>query len=238
MIGFKNNISYLTDVLALPEVSSASVDTSFIDKYQPQVTETTPLELILAALFILLKRNENAVQSPWDIKNGWQLNLEGLQEIRFLLDDSKHSIKINLSKNTFKINKQTFTAHAELHQETLLATIDETIIHAIVFQFNDEIYLKHHGKEFQISLYNPHTFYDRKEESAGHLSAPMPGTVVAVMTQDGKTVKRGDDLIVIEAMKMEHTIHAPISGTVKKIHYKVGDLVDEGEDLMEFEGEK
>ena len=66
----------------------------------------------------------------------------------------------------------------------------------------------------------------------------MPGTVVAVMTEDGKTVQRGDGLIVIEAMKMEHTIHAPISGTVKRVHYKVGDLVDEGEDLMEFEGEK
>jgi 3-methylcrotonyl-CoA carboxylase alpha subunit len=66
--------------------------------------------------------------------------------------------------------------------------------------------------------------------------APMPGKIVAVNVTDGASVRAGDVLVVLEAMKMEHAIKAPVDGTVSAVHYGVGDQVDEGVDLIDFEG--
>ena len=85
---------------------------------------------------------------------------------------------------------------------------------------------------YHLPIWDPSKSYSRQEATAGHLQAPMPGTVVAVMTELGKTVVRGDSLIVIEAMKMEHTIYAPAAGTVEAIHYQVGEQVTEGAQLI------
>jgi biotin carboxyl carrier protein len=69
----------------------------------------------------------------------------------------------------------------------------------------------------------------------GLLSAPMPASVVRVERQPGDTVKRGDTLIVLEAMKMELPVRAPADGTVKAVHCKAGDLVQPGVPLIEIE---
>ena len=60
----------------------------------------------------------------------------------------------------------------------------------------------------------------------------MPGKVLAFMVQTGQAVKRGQALAVIEAMKMEHTLHAPHDGTVAQLLYAVGDPVSEGSELL------
>ncbi|MEP7329307.1 MAG: biotin/lipoyl-containing protein, partial [Betaproteobacteria bacterium] len=68
-----------------------------------------------------------------------------------------------------------------------------------------------------------------------HLTAPMSGAVVAVMVVAGDKVAKGAPLIVLEAMKMEHTIVAPMDGVVRVVHFGVGDRVAEGADLVELE---
>ena len=60
----------------------------------------------------------------------------------------------------------------------------------------------------------------------------MPGKVIDVLVKDKMQVSKGDALIILEAMKMEHTIIAPIDGIVKSIHYMVGDMIDEGVELL------
>jgi 3-methylcrotonyl-CoA carboxylase alpha subunit len=72
-------------------------------------------------------------------------------------------------------------------------------------------------------------------EHAGHLKAPMSGTVVAVLVEPGDAVAKGAALIVLEAMKMEHTIAAPAAGIVVAVNYGVGDRVAEGADLVDVE---
>jgi 3-methylcrotonyl-CoA carboxylase alpha subunit len=69
----------------------------------------------------------------------------------------------------------------------------------------------------------------------GGLAAPMPGKVIAVLVEPGATVERGAPLVIMEAMKMEHTITAPGAGTVREILYGVGEQVAEGEDLIRFD---
>ena len=70
---------------------------------------------------------------------------------------------------------------------------------------------------------------------AGHMTAPMSGTVVAVQVKVGDHVARGAPLIVLEAMKMEHTIVAPAPGVVTAVNFAVGERVPEGADLVDLE---
>jgi 3-methylcrotonyl-CoA carboxylase alpha subunit len=67
------------------------------------------------------------------------------------------------------------------------------------------------------------------------LFAPMPGTIVALIAREGARVEKGEPLLILEAMKMEHTITAPAAGTVKAFCFAVGDRVADGAELVEFE---
>lgn len=69
----------------------------------------------------------------------------------------------------------------------------------------------------------------------GGLEAPMPGKVIAVKTAPGQAVKKGDELLVVEAMKMENAIRAPRDGTVRSVAAHVGDMVGPGAVLVELE---
>lgn len=75
----------------------------------------------------------------------------------------------------------------------------------------------------------------RADAVLGSLSAPMPASVVRVDRGPGDTVKRGDTLIILEAMKMELPVRAPADGTVKAVHCRAGDLVQPGVSLIEIE---
>ncbi|MDE3087670.1 MAG: biotin/lipoyl-binding protein, partial [Acidobacteriota bacterium] len=74
--------------------------------------------------------------------------------------------------------------------------------------------------------------------AAGSLVAPLPGTVVKVHVAVGDTVDAGDTLVAIEAMKMEHEIHAAASGTVAEVHVAAGDQVEAGRLLVVVDGEQ
>ena len=73
-----------------------------------------------------------------------------------------------------------------------------------------------------------------QETSGGKLTAPMPGKVIAIQVTPGMQVKVGDPLLVVEAMKMEHTITAPFDGEVSEINYAIGEQVSEGDQLIIF----
>jgi biotin carboxyl carrier protein len=70
---------------------------------------------------------------------------------------------------------------------------------------------------------------------AGGLTSPMPGKIFKVLKESGSEVKKGEAILILEAMKMEHSIRADKDGTVKKIFYKVGELVQGGVTLAEVE---
>ena len=71
-----------------------------------------------------------------------------------------------------------------------------------------------------------------EDTASGLLVAPMPGRVIAVLVDRDASVEKGQALMVIEAMKMEHTIHAPAAGTVTAVCFGEGDLVEEGVELL------
>lgn len=92
--------------------------------------------------------------------------------------------------------------------------------------------LSYHGKDYDFTLTKKDLPHSYNSEEEGHLIAPMPGKIIAVKAKIGDSVKAGDSLIILEAMKMEHHIKAPFSGTVEALPYRQGDLVPEGVEVI------
>jgi len=91
------------------------------------------------------------------------------------------------------------------------------------------------GESWQFEMIDPLAPPEGTDVTAGRLTAPMPGRVVQLLVAAGDTVRQGQAMIVVEAMKMEHTIAAPRDGTVAAVHYAAGDLVEEGAELIALE---
>ena len=72
-------------------------------------------------------------------------------------------------------------------------------------------------------------------EMASSLKAPMPGKIMSITKFDGDRIRRGETLLVLEAMKMQHAIQAPSDGIVNEMYFAEGDLVNEGDELLDYE---
>ena len=85
-----------------------------------------------------------------------------------------------------------------------------------------------------LTIFDPFHFEQEDSGAAGRLTAMMPGRVVKVMASAGDTVKKGQPLIIMEAMKMEHTIVSPKDGVVDRVAFKENDLVQADAVLFAF----
>ena len=104
------------------------------------------------------------------------------------------------------------------------------------YQDTISVFIKHHRYDF---IYRTEVTTELDgSEHAGSLTAPMNGTIVAVMTKAGAAVKAGDTLVIMEAMKMEYSIKAPKNGVVNEVFYGAGDLVKDGAELVDFSPEE
>lgn len=100
---------------------------------------------------------------------------------------------------------------------------------------NEELQVFLGGRRFRIVVHNRLALSERSVDAHAGLLAPMPGTIISLAVTAGVAVEKGTPLLVMEAMKMEHTLRAPGPGTVLEFHCKVGDQVREGAELVNFE---
>ncbi|WP_341477387.1 acetyl-CoA carboxylase biotin carboxyl carrier protein subunit, partial [Cupriavidus alkaliphilus] len=107
--------------------------------------------------------------------------------------------------------------------------------HGQVHADGDTFHVFYAGRHVSLAWLDPLAHAGEAEGEGGKLTAPMPGKVIAVMVEAGSTVARGAPLLVMEAMKMEHTISAPADGVVSEVLYGVGEQVAEGAQLLAFE---
>lgn len=158
-------------------------------------------------------------------------------------DDHRFSVRID-HEAPFSIRARTRVKHRQ-GQGQANSTVISSLTLASYPDFTDTCTLRivqqnkttsifGFDQNYELSEFDPINFYNAKHEHEGNLSAPMPGTVVAVHTKPGDCVKQGQALMIIEAMKMEHTIYAPSSGIVEKVFYALNDRVNEGAQLIAF----
>ncbi|XLM21887.1 acetyl-CoA carboxylase biotin carboxyl carrier protein subunit, partial [Chromobacterium piscinae] len=93
------------------------------------------------------------------------------------------------------------------------------------------------GERLTVDLVDPYAYTEPGVHGETHLKAPMPGRVVALLAEIGKKVAKGSPLLILEAMKMEHTITAPGDGIVQDFYFAAGEQVNDGDELVDFAAE-
>ncbi len=184
----------------------------------------------------------NHSADPWDQKDAWQMNLPSRQKISFMMNNELKSACLEQFENEIHISyhqephkKTDVISHYHREPTKIRAKINEAYYHAQIFKQANALYLLTQEGIFGFSEYHPEDLYDKDEQSGGQLTAPMPGLVVALHVEVGQMVKAGQHLVVMEAMKMEHTLSAPHAGKVTEIYFPVGAQVGDGEELMAIE---
>ena len=248
VVGLTTNLDFLAALISHPQFQAGAIDTGFIERCHADLfTDAEPVNdaiLVLAALHALIKRREETESlsrqqadcySPWHQTNNWEMNLPGREKIYFSDGALEHELTIHYrdDETTVHIEDRAWVASGILNQEGgLAARLNGIRIHATVVQQGEQITLLHKGRSYRLRLVNKTAFDIEEEGIAGGLNAPMPGKIVKVLVRQNQTVKKGTPLIILEAMKMEHTITAPIDGQVAAIHFADGDMVDDGAELL------
>jgi 3-methylcrotonyl-CoA carboxylase alpha subunit len=157
--------------------------------------------------------------------------------LTFAAEGDSYNIRLSTRDGGLAVRAlgQEFVAQATETPDGIRVALDDQTVIANVVAVGDERHVFHSGMAQRFTLIDRLAHADEEQAHAGHLSAPMSGTIVAVHVKLGEAVERGTPLLVLEAMKMEHTIAAPGPGKVSAIHFRTGDQVSEGADLIDVD---
>jgi len=122
----------------------------------------------------------------------------------------------------------------EIKPGQLKIKIGDKIIKSVITEGEKEKFVFVDGEVFMVRPVQLTSMKREKKKEEGDLSSPISGRVVSVKVKNGDSVKKGDVLMVIEAMKMEYIIRAPYDGKVKKVNFKEKDLIEIGQNTVEF----
>jgi 3-methylcrotonyl-CoA carboxylase alpha subunit len=174
--------------------------------------------------------------SPWHAVDGWRLNQDSHHDFAFLEGETPHAARIRFLGDSLRFavdGREHSLEGEELPNGQLLLRLDGRAFKARAVRDGEYWHVLCEGDYRRFAL-APLAVED-DSAGAGSLAAPMSGKVVKVLTQMGAKVAKGDPLLILEAMKMEHTIAAPKDGVVKEIHYSAGEQVPEGAELITLE---
>jgi 3-methylcrotonyl-CoA carboxylase alpha subunit len=250
IVGLTTNVSFLRRVARHRAFAAGDIDTGFIARHRADlVPESAPLPdrmLGLAALGWLLGRQQETKEaagasqdpySPWHLSTGWRLNDDAYHVLRLRDGKTDVALTVHFRGDGFVLDLPGGPAPARgtlAPDGRLTADIGGDVSRATVVRQGDDIVVFADGESRRLTLFNPMQTAEAAQGGGGRLTAPMPGKVIAVKSEAGAKVKRGTPLLVLEAMKMEHTITAPADGVVEAIRYQAGDQVDEGAELVAF----
>ncbi|GAB1461415.1 MAG: acetyl/propionyl/methylcrotonyl-CoA carboxylase subunit alpha [Thauera sp.] len=251
VVGVANNIEFLSRLTACPAFSGADLDTGLIERekaYLFPADEAAPAEVLqIAALAELLRdaafADRRAARSadpasPWHARDGWRMNATACRSLLFRHGESEHEVEVAYLPGAWRLSvgSCSVVARGELNPRGLLRVeLDGTRMDATVIAAAGRRHVFAKGRAWQLAAVDPLHHGGEGGGAEGGLMAPMPGKVIALVAVEGAKVEKGAPLLILEAMKMEHTITAPAAGTVKAFRFGVGDQVGDGAELVEFE---
>jgi len=240
--GVANNAAFLARVARHPAFVRGEIDTGFIQRYRdelvPAATPADDTTLALAALGVLRRRAAPDARSPWARLEGWRLNGAAHDALVFVDGDTQICVVAHFEAGGYRL----MLPGGEMRASAALAA--DGTLDAVLAGRRVRATLVQNGADwtvFQGAVARTLVLFDRlaaaagDADKAGKLVAPMPGKIVAVHVAPGDAVVRGQKLVVLEAMKMEHTILAPADGIVARVRFKPGEQAAEGEELVGFQ---
>lgn len=248
IIGVKNNRQFLQTLIALPDYAAGKINTSFIaDQEKELKLADAPIHdaiLCGATLYQLFSvssvaSNNEDIFSPWQCRDGFRLQLPYHRLIQFKYGDKNHSVMVTYHSEscyTLAIDNARYSIEVEEKTaEKLRFRMNDSIQNMRIIAYKHQYWIIADHKEYHLQMVEAQYGLNASSEQTGHLNAPMPGAIIAVNVKSGDKVQKDDCLMVMEAMKMEHSIYAPQAGTVREVFYAPGDLVDEGAELLVFD---
>ncbi|XP_050504133.1 methylcrotonoyl-CoA carboxylase subunit alpha, mitochondrial [Diabrotica virgifera virgifera] len=258
--GLETNVNFLLDLADHPEFSAGNVHTNFIrDHYDTLFRKENPslAQLCQAAIAtILLDRDlENGQANarkdqynPFTVESSFRVNYDHDRKIKLKFKDTDIIMTGRFNgDNRFSFScdgGKTYTdAHATItkfnNKNILTATINDIIYKTNVYRNEEVLALFGQEGKLQFSLPRPTYVTQQEEESSTGLAnkavSPMPGVLDKLLVKCGDTVKKGDSLFILIAMKMEYVVKASRDATISKVNFAVGDNVPKDSTIIQFD---
>ncbi len=255
--GVMNNLQFLSSVTGHPDFANAdkdpsTLDTSLIERNRESLLrEPAPVPnavLAIAAMSEFVRKDREAAamaalsadpHSPWHLRHGWRLNEDNHHAIALVDAGSRRSLIAHFRGEGYVLefaDGSTMRAFATPSQDGAIEVdLDGTRTRATVVRNHAGLAVFCAGTSYRLEFEKPAVIDE--EDPAGQLVSPLPGSVIDVLVASGDSVSKGQALMIIEAMKMEHTISAPKAGTVGRIYFAKGEQVAEGAQLLDFEAQ-
>src|SRR5476649_1347906 len=244
IVGLATNIAFLKRLIGSKAFSEADLDTGLIERNHdalfPALQAAPDTALALASVALLTQEAAaNDGSGPWGNAQGWRLNSALKRSLSFadefaLASDSKaYAVRVTYAADGWLFNDQPVSLTTDKGME-LHIKLGERAVHGTVLRDGEQFHVFTGGAHYTLHYNDPMAHAGEVEAEGGRLTAPMPGKVVAVLVGKGQDVKKGEPLVIMEAMKMEHTIAAPHDGLVEDVLYAVGDQVADGAPLLAF----
>ncbi|MEQ9813870.1 MAG: acetyl/propionyl/methylcrotonyl-CoA carboxylase subunit alpha [Azospirillaceae bacterium] len=242
--GLVTNLAFLARVVGHPGFAPVDgppdLDTRFIERYReallPPPAPPAPDLVAGAALSLIAGRSPvGADGSPWAALTGWRLNGSHRETIRLKTADAIAEVvvdhlpgrRLGLAIGDWRMVCE-MPSRADLVTE---ARTDSGVHRWRVARHGLRLTVFDGAEAHGFDHLDPVSLADLDSTAEGALTAPMPGRVISVLVAEGAEVAAGQALLVLEAMKMEHTIRAPGPGTVERLPFKAGEQVEEGVEL-------
>ncbi|WP_186308954.1 acetyl/propionyl/methylcrotonyl-CoA carboxylase subunit alpha [Stenotrophomonas rhizophila] len=246
VVGVTTNAAFLRRLVMTDSFANAKLDTALIEREQaalaPRQGAADPALWALAAVAAVSTEPAACVDardphSPWQARDGWRLGQRAARRLTLEQGGTQQVVAVEGHGGSWliEVDGTPVSATGRLLGERLALQVGETLQRARVVRDGSELYLFGSDGVQRFTLHDPVSEADQSVADAGSLVAPMPGRIVATLLAPGTQVVRGTPLLVLEAMKMEHTLQAPADGTVQGYRVKAGDQVADGAVLVDFE---
>ena len=233
--GVTTNRDLLVGILREDEFLAGGTDTGYLTRHDPAALAATPAVAPHAAAAALATQAANRQDAAvlGTLPSGWRNVASAPQHVSYAVGESTVEVGYRVRRDGLRV-----TVDDEPLDARLLSAGPDAVVLEIagvrrsyaVHRVGGVAYVD--GPDGSATLVEVPRFADPNAVAhAGSLLAPMPGGVVRVLAEPGATVTAGQPLVVLEAMKMEHTVVAPVDGTVTEVHVGPGDQVDTGQVL-------
>ena len=243
IFGIKNNVEFLQRLVDVPSFKSGKVHTGLIES-EEELLGTAQSE-VPAAIFVAVAVDEilnirdtaRGETSPWSFADQWRLNGSSESNFTYSWHGKETKVVVCKEQETFNINVSGKSYQASVINRStniLRIAVDGRMVDVQVIREGSFRYASVDGQSSTLELTDLMKGTNNASNSDSGLRAPMPGKVIAILVEKGASVRRGEKLMILEAMKMEHAVLAPSDGIVNSFFYEAEEQVDEGAELVDF----
>lgn len=234
--GVKTNIPFLQAICAHSQFKNCMLSTDFLTKEVIKLPHPNhEFALMMAVSFDYINLSNKTVDPLLQDAFSWQMLQKSHWIWRYEQETSLYEIEVSpvdATQFTFRLNNTDHHVCVALQGDELCVETSKQKYKATIYNQAHALCIYTTEGALTINRFSWSTVNNQSPAHIGQMTAPMPSTVVAILKIKGDLVKAGERLMILEAMKMEHTIHAPVDGVLSEIFYSVGAQVNEGAQLL------